>query len=100
MNKQIRNISDFSGDAIVVLTNGFVFLGTVQQVDGGCVIAPAYNLRQFGTDRGLGQLVHGPRKDTKADPFGVVTFPHSQLIMYIDVAGDCLTKFETAFGRA
>lgn len=77
-----------TGIAIVVLDRGFVYVGQAT-IDGDwCVINKAQNIRQWGTTRGLGELVNGPLKDTKLDPVGTVLAPMRAVISVIDVKAD------------
>jgi hypothetical protein len=60
---------------IVVLTQGFVFVGDWHHAEGGrpAFIDNAYNVRSYGTTAGIGELaLTGPTKDTALDPCGVV----------------------------
>jgi hypothetical protein len=78
----------FEGDIkIVVLDRGFVYVGHVSfNHDNQLItITNAKNIRIWGTTKGLGQLVHGPLKDTKLDVTGTVHFPEKALIHLIDV---------------
>lgn len=71
---------------IVVLTNGFVYVGDVQPLTDGVVpILNAWNIRKWGTTRGLGQIaIGGPTKETILDRAGTVRAPYHSVIMYID----------------
>ena len=79
---------------IVILTSGWVFCGEVSDVPDSpdlVRISDAYNIRVWGTDQGLGQLaLHGKRKETVLDYYGVVTPNKDAVIAYID----CETKIE------
>ena len=78
---------------IVVLDRGFVYVGTVSTDDRWLYIEHAANIRRWGTTRGLGELVGGPRPDTKFDPAGNVRAPLSALIHLIEV--EACNKWET-----
>jgi hypothetical protein len=70
---------------IVVLDRGFVYIGAVK-IDGDfIVIGNAKNIRQWGTTKGLGELVNGPLSGTKLDRVGTVRAPVRALISLIDV---------------
>lgn len=81
---------------IFVLDRGFVYVGRLQDnSDGTCpllnpqgflVLHNAHNIRYWGTQNGLGELVNGPLKDTKLDPVGVVSIPERALIHIIEVS--------------
>ena len=59
---------------IVVLTNGFVFMGVIETYTETLFrLVEAENIRVYGTTAGLGQIaLHGPTTETKLDPVGVV----------------------------
>lgn len=73
---------------IVILQSGFVFCGEVSEVLGSpdlVRISNAYNIRVWGTTQGLGELaLHGKRKDTQLDYYGVVTPYKHAVIAFID----------------
>ena len=70
---------------IVVLERGFVYVGAVTTDDRWLYIESAANIRRWGTTHGLGELVGGPRTETKLDPAGNVQAPLSVLIHLIEV---------------
>lgn len=58
---------------IIVADKGFVFVGQVLDNDDGTVIINnARNIRQWGTTKGLGELVNGPTSKTVHDDWGIV----------------------------
>jgi hypothetical protein len=66
---------------ILIITNGFVFIGNVKDVDGGVYVTDLHNIRRFGTTRGVGQIaLSGPTKDTVLDPFGEGFFPTHAIV--------------------
>ena len=71
---------------IAALTNRFVYIGDVQPLeDGVVVILQPWNIRRWGTTRGLGQLaLDGPTKDTILDRVGTVRVPYHSLILLLD----------------
>jgi hypothetical protein len=80
------SISDTDGDIkIVVLDRGFVYVGTVDITDDFVIITNAKNIRQWGTTKGLGELVSGPLSGTKLDHTGTVRVASRALISLIDV---------------
>ena len=80
------SIQDNDGEIkIVVLDRGFVYVGQVLQEDDFYVIKNAKNIRQWGTTKGLGELVSGPLANTKLDNVGTVRAPSRALISLIDV---------------
>ena len=81
------NGRDF-GLQIVVLDKGFVYIGNVTIADGWLHIANAWNIRYWGTEKGLGELVNGPTAKTKLDHVGNVVAPSHALIHLIAVEAD------------
>lgn len=70
---------------IVVLDRGFVYVGRVSKEVDFIVISGAKNIRQWGTTKGLGELIGGPLPGTKLDNAGTVRAPFRALISLIDV---------------
>ena len=70
---------------IVVLDRGFVYVGRVEIEEDFIVIRNAKNIRQWGTTKGLGELVNGPLSATKLDSVGTVRAASRALISLIDV---------------
>jgi hypothetical protein len=70
---------------IVVITNGFVFIGDVMdENDKYLRIENASCIRTWGTTNGLGQLaLTGPTAQTVLDPAGVVEVAWPAVIMKI-----------------
>ena len=82
----VPDTKKFEGDIkIVVLDRGFVYVGRVQIDADFVTISNARNLRQWGTTKGLGELVTGPLSGTKLDAVGTVKAPMRALISLIDV---------------
>ena len=83
------SITATDGDIkIVVLDRGFVYVGQVTEPEtenGMIIIKNAKNIRQWGTTKGLGELVSGPLANTKLDNVGTVRAPSRALISLIDV---------------
>lgn len=73
---------------IVVVDNGWVFLGDHEWIDGGKTLflkAPL-NIRAWGTDRGLGQLaIEGPQSETVLDAFTDLYIPQNKVCYTMDV---------------
>jgi len=58
---------------IIVADRGWVFVGNCTDEDNGDVtIRNCRNIRQWGTTRGLGELVNGPTGKTVLDDYGTV----------------------------
>lgn len=74
-------------ERIVVVQNGFVYVGHVTQEDSGVRISEAYNIRRWGTTKGLGQLaIEGKQKETLLDFCGIVRIPFHSILFTIDSA--------------
>lgn len=67
------------GLQIAVLDRGFIYIGDVATDGEWCYIANAWNIRRWGTKRGLGELVNGPLADTVLDRVGDVRMPMTTL---------------------
>jgi hypothetical protein len=70
---------------IAVLDRGFVYVGLCR-IDGAMLtITNAYNVRRWGSDKGLGLIAQsGPTSKTALDPAGTVHAPITALIHLID----------------
>jgi hypothetical protein len=79
MNTQI------TGWNIVVVDNGFVFCGNCDGDAVTLLINSCKQLRQWGTTKGLGELVNGPTPKTQADPIPCVLVPRSRVVFAIPV---------------
>jgi hypothetical protein len=75
------------GLQIAVLDRGFVYIGRVVTDSEWCYIENAWNIRRWGTTRGLGELVDGPTSDTQLDRVGSVRVPFHVLHHLIAVKG-------------
>ena len=75
------------GLQIAVLDRGFVYIGRVVTDGEWCYIKNAWNIRRWGTTRGLGELVDGPTSDTQLDRVGSVRVPLRILQHLIAVKG-------------
>lgn len=70
---------------IVVADRGFVYVGRITENADFVTLSNAKNIRQWGTSKGLGELVGGPLSGTKLDPVGVIRIPMRAVISIIDV---------------
>jgi hypothetical protein len=58
---------------IIVADRGWVFVGDcIDNDDGSVTIHNAYNIRNWGTTKGLGELSNGPTSKTTKDFYGTV----------------------------
>lgn len=76
-----------SGQHIVVLDRGFVYVGDVTMDDDYCTIRNARNIRVWGTKNGLGELRNGPLEGTKMDICGEVIAPAKSVIHFMPCKG-------------
>lgn len=67
---------NYTGDIkIVVLQRGWVYIGRFSRNGNDCKLENAYNIRTWGTTKGLPELVNGPTNNTKLDKCeGIVEF--------------------------
>lgn len=70
---------------IVILQRGWVFVGVYTEKGDQCFLDSASNVRVWGTSKGLGELAHGPLKDTKLDPVPQVQFNKLTVVATIKV---------------
>ena len=81
--KQAQN--KMNGYRIVVLTQGFVYVGSLEQTGDYYTLSNARNIRVWGTTKGLGQLaIDGPTDSTKLDDCGTVRFREESIAHVID----------------
>ncbi len=80
--------ADLSGGSkikIVILQRGWVFVGKYSQEGMKCTLTNAYNIRTWGTTKGLGELAEdGPQSATKLDKVNDVQFHILTAIAAID----------------
>ena len=77
----------YDGDIkIVVLQRGWVYIGKFERNGNDCKLHSAYNIRKWGTTKGLPELVNGANSSTKLDKCeGVVEFDWLTVIHTIAV---------------
>jgi hypothetical protein len=90
----ITEQKQYDGDVkIVVLQRGWVYIGRFERIGNDCKPHNAYNIRSWGTTKGLPELVNGATKDTKLDKCeGVVEFDWLTTIHTITVNKDAWSK--------
>ena len=81
--------SDFNVDGskvkIVILQRGWVFVGKFSKEGSTCKLTDAYNIRTWGTTKGLGELAEeGKKTDTNLDKVTDVTFHDLTSIAILD----------------
>jgi hypothetical protein len=80
-------LKEYDGDIkIVVLQRGWIYIGRFERTGNDCKLHSAYNIRSWGTTKGLPELVNGATKDTKLDKCeGIVEFDWLTVIHTITV---------------
>ena len=80
-------VKSYEGDIkIVVLQRGWVYIGRFERNGNDCKLHNAYNIRSWGTTKGLPELVNGATKDTVLDPcFGTLEFDYLTVVCTITV---------------
>lgn len=83
----IPQIKPFEGDIkIVILQRGWIYIGRFERNDNNCKLHNSYNIRTWGTTKGLCELVHGPTSTTKLDKCeGIVEFDWLTVVHCITV---------------
>lgn len=70
---------------IAILQRGWVFVGIFTKEGSHCKLSSAYNIRRWGTTKGLGELAkEGPTSDTKLDKINDVSFHELTAVALID----------------
>ena len=85
--RRCASASTITGQHIVVLDRGFVYVGDVTIEGDFLHITDAKNIRYWGTKNGLGELRDGPKSDTKLDKVGEVIAPMRALIHLVPCKG-------------
>ena len=82
----VKNVQ-YEGDIkIVVLQRGWVYIGRFLRTGNDCKLYNAYNIRTWGTTKGLPELVNGANSNTKLDKCeGIVEFDWLTVIHTITV---------------
>jgi len=78
---------EFDGDIkIVVLQRGWIYIGRFERNGNDCKLHNAYNIRSWGTTKGLPELVNGATSSTKLDKCeGIVEFDWLTVVHTITV---------------
>ncbi len=86
------NVRDF-GIKLVIVDNGFAYIGRTVLEGGYYIISSAANVRKAGTTRGFGQIAFdGPTKETELDRCPPVLVPAGRVCHLMEVAEDKWTK--------
>ena len=70
---------------IIVLDRGFVYVGKPSTGNDMLLIERARNIRQWGTTKGLAELINGPTNKTVLDATMTVRVPLCAVLQQIDV---------------
>jgi len=81
---------EYKGDIkIVILQRGWVMIGIFERKDNDCKLHKAYNIRRWGTERGLGQLAsEGKQESTQLDYCGLVEFDYLTVVAMLSCDED------------
>lgn len=82
-----ENETNYGGSfiKIVILQRGWVFVGKFSKSGSACFLTDAYNIRMWGTTKGLGELAaNGPTSTTKLDKVNDVSFHELSVVAMID----------------
>jgi hypothetical protein len=86
--KKVEHNGTF-GWCIAVADRGFVWIGNCLREGDSIFCTQAYNVRSWGTTKGLGQLaLTGPTKETELDPVPCVIMPMRAIIAMIPADRD------------
>ena len=81
---QVKNL----GIQIVIVDNGFVYVGECYWEEDFLKISNAKNIRIWGTTKGLGQLISGPTKSTVTDDCGTCLVPKPRVVSFLKTEGE------------
>lgn len=82
--KKLKGADNQGPIKIAILQRGWVFVGRFSKTGSDCVLENASCLRQWGTTKGLGELVQGPTSKTLLDDAGTVRFHELGIVALID----------------
>lgn len=84
MQDHTNSIFSATDVVIVVVDNGFVYVGNVSFDSGLAVCSNGFNVRKAGTTNGYGQLAtQGPQRDSELDPCPIVLVPLNRVVHYL-----------------
>lgn len=81
------SVKQYEGDIkIVILQRGWVYIGRFEKNENNCKLHNAYNIRQWGTKKGLPELVNGVTSTTVLDKCdGIIEFDWLTVVHTITV---------------
>ena len=85
--EELRKLQCKSSDGpvkIVILQRGWIFVGRFKKTGSDCVLENASCIRQWGTTKGIGELVSGPTSKTVLDPCTNVRFHEMTIVALLD----------------
>lgn len=87
VEKSTQVSPNYKGDIkIVILQRGWIYVGRFERIGNDCKLSNAYNIRTWGTTKGLAELVNGVTNATKLDKCeGVVEFDWLTVVHTITV---------------
>ena len=92
-SKKDTNVEHSGEWKVIILQRGWVIVGKMEREGSQCKVHNASVVRNWGTTKGLGELVNGPTESTKLDPcHGVVEFDYLTMIASIAVNGELWSK--------
>lgn len=69
---------------IAILQRGWIYIGRFERNGSDCKLTDAYNIRRWGTSKGLGELaLEGKKENTILDKVGVVEFDYLTVVNLI-----------------
>lgn len=69
---------------IAILQRGWVFIGRFERKKNDCKLTNAFNIRRWGTTRGLGEIAkNGVNCNTVLDPAGTIEFDYLTVVALI-----------------
>lgn len=85
--KDSAKATEYTGEIkIVVLQRGWIYIGRFERNENNCKLHNGFNIRTWGTAKGLPELVHGPTSATRLDKCeGVIEFDWLTVIHTITV---------------
>ena len=87
------------GLQVVIVDNGFVYVGMVAFEEGYYLVTVASNVRKAGTSKGFGQIAfEGPNRDTVLDACPPVLVPAGRLCHLMECSGEGWKDYVTNAG--
>lgn len=80
-----EEMNDTRDVRIVILQRGWVFVGVLSKLNQTYKLTNGFNIRLWGTTKGLGELVNGPLSSTKLDPIPDTEFHELTVVAMLKV---------------